>query len=135
MLWSFFKFNIILIHRQTGKKYWKYNVRFVFTEKSDYSEENTRGNEDFCPAIFQPFQFESQQRKTCGNENYEKETKHIYASAAYLLHTSRIRNFCKCAHCNNEARKIGCLCRRKIEVLFIYFLFIDIILSRYSKNS
>ena len=39
-------------------KYWKYDVRFIFNRKSDYSEENKIGNEDFCSNIFQPFQFD-----------------------------------------------------------------------------
>ena len=34
-------------------------------------------NEHFHPTIFQPFQFEPEQKKTCRNESYEKETKHI----------------------------------------------------------
>ena len=40
----------------------------------------------FAPPFFQPFQFEPEQKKTCGNESHEKETKRIYASAANLLH-------------------------------------------------
>ena len=31
------------------------------------------------------FQFEPGQEKTCSNESHEKETKHIYTSAADLL--------------------------------------------------
>ena len=57
-----------------------------FNEKSDYSEENTSDNEDFRSAIFQPFQFKLEQKKTCGNESHEKETKPIHALAADLLH-------------------------------------------------
>ena len=76
-----------------------------FNEESDYSEENTSGNEDFRTIILQPFQFEPEQEKTCVNESPEKETteavvrrpyrtppvatsetKHIHASAADLLH-------------------------------------------------
>ena len=38
--------------------------------------------ESFAP----PFQFEPEQKKTCDNESHEKETKHIHASAADLLH-------------------------------------------------
>ena len=45
-----------------------------FNEASDYSEENTSDNEDFRSIILQPFQFESEQKKTCGNESHEKET-------------------------------------------------------------
>ena len=54
-----------------------------FNEESDYSKENTGDNEDFCPIIFQRFQFEPEQKETCGNESHEKETKHIRASVAY----------------------------------------------------
>ena len=43
-------------------------------------------NEIFCCTILQPFQFEPEQKKTGGNENHGKETKHIHASAADLLH-------------------------------------------------
>ena len=56
----------------------------LYLIKSDYSEENTSDNEDLRSTIFQSFQFEPEQKKTCGNESYEKETKHIYASAADL---------------------------------------------------
>ena len=34
--------------------------------------------------IFQPFQFEPEQKKTCGNESHERETKYIYTSAVNL---------------------------------------------------
>ena len=68
------------------KKYWKYAVTFISNEESDYSEENTSDYEDFRYSIFQQFQFKPEQKKICGNENHEKETKHIYASAADLLH-------------------------------------------------
>ena len=34
-----------------------------FNEKSDYSQENTSDNEDFRSTIFQPFQFEPEQKK------------------------------------------------------------------------
>ena len=40
------------------KIYIKYDVRFIFNEESDYSEENTSDNEDFYSTIFQQFQFE-----------------------------------------------------------------------------
>ena len=59
-----------------------------FNEESDYSEENTSDNEDFCSSI-QPFQFDFVQKKTCGNESHERETtetKDVHASAADLLH-------------------------------------------------
>ena len=102
------------------KKYWKYNVRFIFHEESDYSEENTSKNEDFRSTILQPFQFEPKEKKTCGNESHEKETKHIYVSAADLLNI-RIGNlnWCKCVHCQNEAREINCRCCREVESMLI----------------
>ena len=46
---------------------------------------------DLCRTILQPFQFEPDQKDTRGNESHEKETKHIHASAADLLHI-RVRN-------------------------------------------
>ena len=84
-----------------------------FNEASDYSEENICGNKKFRSAILQPFQFESEQIKKCGNESHEKETKHIHASAADLFMLTRKKkgnlNWCKC---KNEAREIDCLCCR-----------------------
>ena len=64
------------------KKYWKYDVRFIFNEESGYSKENKSNNEDFRFTIFQPFQFAPEQKKMYGDESPEKETKHIYALAA-----------------------------------------------------
>ena len=95
----------------------KIQCQIYINEETDYSEENTSDNEDFRSTIFQPFTFDSEQKKTCGNERHEKETKHIHASTANLLHI-RIGNidWCKCGHCKNEARKIDCLCCREIEV-------------------
>ena len=69
-------------------------------------------NEGFYSTIFQPFQFELELKKTCGNENHEKETKHIYASADDLLHI-RIGNL---NWCKNKGREIVCLCCKEIEV-------------------
>ena len=45
-----------------------------FKEESDYSEENTSDNEAFRSTIHQVFQFEPEQKRTCGNESYGKET-------------------------------------------------------------
>ena len=89
----------------------------MFNEGSDYSEENTSGNENFSSTFFQLFQFEIEQKKTCANESHEKETKHIYSSAADLLHI-RIGNlnWCKCGHCKYEARETDCLCCKETEV-------------------
>ena len=91
------------------KKYWKYDL--YFNEESYYYKENTSENEDFRSTIFQPFQFEPEQKKTCGNEDHEKKTKHINASAEDLLHF-RIGNldWYKCGYCKKEAREIDCLC-------------------------
>ena len=36
--------------------------------------------------ILRKIQFEPEQKKTCGNENHEKETKHIYAIGTDFLH-------------------------------------------------
>ena len=49
-----------------------------------------------------------------------KETKHIYASAADLLHI-RIRNLnrYKYGHCKNEAREIDCLGCREVDEMII----------------
>ena len=33
--------------------------------------------QDFRSIIFQPFQFEPEQKKMCGNESHEKETEHF----------------------------------------------------------
>ena len=53
-------------------------------DESDYSEENTSDNENFPSTILQPFQFNPEQKKQCGNESYEKEIKHIHALTADL---------------------------------------------------
>ena len=73
-----------------------------FDEESDYSEENTRYNEDFWSTILQLFQFEPEQKKTCVNQGHKKETKHIHSSAADFLHI-RIENlhWCKCEQDKN----------------------------------
>ena len=34
-----------------------------FNEESDYSEQNTSGNEYFCSTTLQPLQFEPEQKK------------------------------------------------------------------------
>ena len=49
-----------------------------FNEESDYSEVNTCDNKVFCYPILQPFQFNPEQKKTCGNETHEKETINIF---------------------------------------------------------
>ena len=74
----------------------------------------------FAPPFFIFILFEPEQKKTCGNASHEKETKHIQASAAKLLHI-RIGNldWCKCRHCKNEAREIDCLCCREVNAILI----------------
>ena len=92
------------------KKYWEGDVEFTINEESDYYEENTSDNEDFFSTISVRVWTE----KTCGNKSHEKETKHIYASAANLLHI-RIGNLngWKCRHCKNEPSEIDPLCCRE----------------------
>ena len=53
-------------------------------------------------------------RKACGNESYEKETKHNHASAADLQYIC-----CKCGHFKNEAVEIDCLCCREVDAMLI----------------
>ena len=76
------------------------------TEESDYSEENTSDAtiKSFAPLFFNHFSLSLNKKKACGNETHEKETKHIHASAADLLHI-KIGNldWCKCGHCKNKA--------------------------------
>ena len=63
-------------------------------QESDYSEKTTSCNEDFRYTILQPFQFEPQQKKTCGYESHEKETTkavvHRYSSKYVFLKISQI---------------------------------------------
>ena len=61
-----------------------------FNEECGYSEENTCDNEVFHSSILQPFQFEPEQKKMCGNESHEKENKYFHTSVADLLYI-RIR--------------------------------------------
>ena len=91
-----------------------------FNEESDYSVENTWDNEDFRSTILQPFQLEPEQKKACGNEGHEKETKHIHTSAVDLLHI-RIGNldWCKWGHCKNEGREIDNLYCREVDAMLI----------------
>ena len=42
----------------------------------------------FAPRFFNHFSLTLNRKKTYGNESYEKEIKHIYASATDLLHTT-----------------------------------------------
>ena len=59
---------------------------FYLNEESYYYEENIyMWQWSLCSTIFQPFQFEPEHKKTCGNDSHEKEAKPIHASAADLL--------------------------------------------------
>ena len=60
------------------------HIYLYFNENSDYSEENTCENEVFCST--------------------QKETKHIHASATYLLHTV-LEQDARCSHCRCFAKK------------------------------
>ena len=73
----------------------------------------------FALPFFNYFSLSLNRKKAC-NESHEKETKHIYASAAGSLHI-RIGNldWCKCRHCKNEAREIDCLCCREVDAIII----------------
>ena len=70
--------------------------------------------------ILRKIQFEPEQKKTCGNESYEKETKHIHVRAANLLHI-RIGHLAwyKRRHCKNEASKVDSLCCREDDAMLI----------------
>ena len=64
MLRSFFKFDAV-------KKILKIRIQIYILMKK--------------MIILRKIQFEPEQQKTCGNENYKNGTKYIYASAADLL--------------------------------------------------
>ena len=69
----FSSFIIILIQ---WRKYWKYDVRFIFEWRMLLFWGKYMWQWSLCSTIFQ---------KTCGNDSHEKEAKPIYASAADLL--------------------------------------------------
>ena len=61
-----------------------------FNEESDYYQENTSDNEDFCSSILQPYQFELKQtKKIVVMRAMRKKLNifelHIHASAADLF--------------------------------------------------
>ena len=64
-----------------------------FNEESDYFEGNTSDNEAFRSTILQPFQFEPEQKKTCGNESHEKELQK--QSFADILQNRCSLNICE----------------------------------------
>ena len=57
-----------------------------FNKDSYYSEENTCAMKSFAALFFNHFSLSLNRKETGGNENHGKETKHIHASAADLLH-------------------------------------------------
>ena len=103
----------VSLHFDPVREILKYDVRFIFKEESDYSEENTNDNEHFR------FSLSLNRKKRVVMRANAKETKHIYTSAANLLHI-RIGNlnWCKCGHCKNEVREIDCLCWRGVDAMF-----------------
>ena len=71
------------------------------------SEENASDIEGFPSTILHPFQFEPEQKKTCGNESYEKEAKPNQASAADSVRSSRQEVFCKIGVLRNFPKFTG----------------------------
>ena len=106
-----------MIQWKRGKKYWKYVVRFIFNEESDYSEENTSDNEDFRSTIFNHFSLSLNRKKSVEMRAMEKKQNIFMLQLPILVHI-RIGNlnYCRCGHCKNEARETDCLCCREIEV-------------------
>ena len=68
----------------------------MFNEESDYSEENASDNENLRSTIFQPFQFEPEQKRTCGNESHEKKNKTYCRQIRGLQKRSKRNRFCHC---------------------------------------
>ena len=58
--------------------------------------------------IFQPFQFETEEEKTCGKK---LNTLMLQLSVYYILEVGNL-NRCKKGHCKNEARETDRLCGR-----------------------
>ena len=84
---------------------WSSEKNTEITEESDYSDKNTSDKEDIRSTTLQPFQFEPEQKKTCGNESHEKETKHMHVSAADLLHGIGNLDWYKCGRCKTKRKK------------------------------
>ena len=59
------------------------------TEESDYSEEHTSDNENFCSTILQPFHIESEQKKTCGNDSRRKKLNIFTFSCRFITYWNR----------------------------------------------
>ena len=74
--------------------------------------------ETFSSPFFNHFNLSLVRKKTYGNENHEKETKHIHASPTNILHIRKGNlNCCKCRNCKNEAREIDYLCCREVDTM------------------
>ena len=73
---------------------------------------------EYHSIIFQPFQFEPEQKKTF--ESHEKETKHIYDSAADLVHI-RIGNlnWCKWGRKTKREKWIVFVVERWMQCLLL----------------
>ena len=54
------------------KEILKMRCQIYINDESDNPEENTSDSEDFRSTIFQPFQFEPEQKNARGNENHKK---------------------------------------------------------------
>ena len=69
----------------------------------------------FAPPFFKHFRMSLNRKIYGSDECHDKETKHIQASAADILHI-RIENLDsgKCGHCKNESREIDYLCCRDV---------------------
>ena len=52
--------------------------------------------EDFCTTIFQLFQFNPEQKKTCGNESHELNMFTLQLTIYYILIGNL--DWCKCGH-------------------------------------
>ena len=68
-----------------------------FNKESDYSEENTtmvewKRQKGFHSTILQLFQFEPEQKKTCGNESHEKETTEAVSSSQIFFKIGVLKN-------------------------------------------
>ena len=74
----------------------------------------------FAPPYFNYFSLSLNRKKMCDNESHEKETKHIHASAADLLHI-RIGNldWCKCGQCKSEVEETNFLSCREEDAMLI----------------
>ena len=60
-----------------------------FSEESDYSEEHTSDNENFCSTILQPFHIESEQKKTCRNDSRRKKLNIFTFSCRFITYWNR----------------------------------------------